>query len=161
MLDAFIVYFVGIFIGPNLPRGRVRRLFELAYWPIVRLGLWHRWSMYAPDVPDSTRIAVAGLRHADGFFEVLPVPGLEDGSRFGQARSLRFIAYQWALCDPQTEELRPAFCAFARRHAAAPSAPEAVAEVRVYEFPSPMPGDRGEELPAPEVRTVWTEAPGS
>lgn len=162
LLNGLVVYLAGLFLVPNLaPGGRLRRAAELAYWPFVKLGLWYRWSMYAPEVPTGTQIALTGVVFGDGSFEVIPLPGFDDGDGFGKALGLRYIAFQWALCDPQTDYLKPALCDYAlrlwRSERAVESedgkAPVAV-EIRIYRYPSPEPGRR-ETQPRPQVRTVW------
>lgn len=161
LLDVFIVYLLGLFLVPNLRAGSwPRRLLELAYWPLARLGLWHRWSMYSPEVPDGTRIALTGVLLDDGSFEVVPLPGFDDDTGFGKAHGLRFIGFQSALCVGVTDYLKPALCDEAlrlwrSRQSSSGLRPVAV-EVRVYWYPSPEPGERG-AVPEPEVQTVWSE----
>ncbi len=164
-LDALILYLIGLFLVPNFRAGGVpRRLAEVIYQPFIRLGLWYRWSMYAPEVPEATRLGLTGIVKDDGSFEIVPLPGCDEGAGFGKARGLRFIAWQWALCDPMTDFLKPALCDYAlrlwrRRSPAAgrgPGRPVAV-EVRVYRYPSPAPGQRDEPA-EPEVRTVFSRA---
>lgn len=166
LLDAIIVYVLGLFLVPNLGlRGRPKRWFSLIYGPAARIGLWYRWSMYSPEVPDSTRIGLAGVRYDDGSFEVIPLPGFDDGDGFGKARHLRFIAFQLALCAQRTDHLKPAFAAYALRRwrSASPAAPRApnaapvALELRELRYPSPEPGERADKL-EPEVRLLWTQA---
>lgn len=167
LLDAFIVLLIGLFVVPNLPAGgRLRRLTEAVYRPFAWLGLWYRWSMYAPEVPRATRLGLIGIRKQDGSFEIVPLPGCDDDAGFGKARGLRFIAFQWALCDPMTDHLKPALCDYALRRwrgrspsDSADAGRPAAVEVRLYEYPSPAPGQR-EESPRPSVRTLWTQPVG-
>ncbi len=114
LLNAMIVYVLGLFIVPDLRAGSLaRRILEVPYYPLVRLGLWHRWSMYAPDVPTGTPIAITGVVHEDGTFEVIPLPGFDDDDGFGKARNLRFIAFQWALCSDVTDYMKRSLCRYA------------------------------------------------
>ena len=162
LLDAFILYCIGLFLVPNLRAGgRLRRILDVIYGPLARFGLWHRWSMYAPEVPVDTSIALAGVVLDDGSFEVVRLPGFDDETGFGKARGLRFVAFQYALCSELTDYLKPALCDDALRRWQAQSSPEigerrpVAVEVRVYRYSSPEPGQRAED-PTPEVRTVWT-----
>lgn len=165
LINAFIIYAIGLLILPNLRAGsRLRRLLQLAYAPAIRLGLWHRWSMYSPEVPRATELALTGVRFEDGRFEVVPIEGFDDGRSFGGALGLRFIAFQWALCSPITDYMKPALCRRARRRfdaehgsgAAFRSRPIAV-EIVEYLFDSPPLGSY-EQGTSPRIRTLWSQA---
>ncbi len=175
LLDAFILYILSFMVLWSQRRGRVvRRVIELVYRPLTWIGLWHGWTMYAPEVPDHTRIIVAGVLFGDGTFEVVPLPGLADDSGFERANGLRFISFQYKLNLKVTNYIKPALCAYAleqwrgrRRVSDAPPgdgrqaaqdasvAPVAV-ELREYLYPSPKPGGPRDEQ-ALQIRTVWSE----
>lgn len=163
--NAAILYALGLMVVPNLPlSGRLRRVLNLPFEPLVRAGLGYRWSMYSPDAPRATQIAVAGVRFEDGSFEAVPLEGLDDGDGFGKARGLRFVAFQWGLCDPKAAFIWPGLAEIAlrtwrEREAAATPSPRAPVAVEIQErrFHSPPPGVRDAEL-APEVRTLWSRS---
>ncbi len=163
--NAAILYALGLMIVPNLPlRGRLRRLANRPF-DVVRLSaLGYRWSMYSPNAPDATQIAVAAVRFEDGSCEVVPLEGLDDGDGFGKARGLRFVAFQWGLCDPKAAFVWPDFAERAlrvwrERDAASgrPSRRPVAIEVQQRRYPSPPPGVRDAPL-EPEVRTLWSRS---
>ena len=159
--NLFIAYISGLVVAPALGKGRVRAIVGKVYAPMVYLGLWYRWSMYAPEVPQSTRVAVAGAVYADGSFEPTPLPGFDDSTGFGKALGLRMIAFQWALCDAGTDYLKRAFCEYAQRRHPAVAATGATQrggpvafEIRSFEYPSQAPGV-AESPPGPKTQTLY------
>lgn len=163
--NAAIAYALGLMIVPNLPlRGRLRRILNLPFEPLVRAGLGYRWSMYSPDAPTATQIGVAAVRFADGSCEVVPLEGLDDGDGFGKAGGLRFVAFQWGLCDPKAAFVWPGLANLAlerwrEREAASGCTPRAPVAIEVQErrYPSPPPGER-DATSRPEVRTLWSRS---
>ena len=163
--NAAIVYALGFFVVSNLKPGRLRQVLGLPYLPLARLGLWHRWSMYSPDVPQATPLAQVGLRLADDSFVPLPVSGFDDEGGFGKAANLRCISFQFALCFQNTVYLRERICDWALEHwrtadEASQLRPVAV-ELRRLSYPTPAPGaDDGEAgaRPAPVVETLWSRS---
>lgn len=159
----FVVYMAGLLIVPALPKGRFRNLIGKVYAPMVYLGLWYRWSMYAPEAPTTTRIALPGALYGDGTFEPTPLHGLDGPGRFGQALGLRMVAFQWSLYGAGTDYLKPSLCEYARRRHPKRTSPNGNSEqpiafeVRRYDYPSPPPG-AGKGASEPTIKTVYSTA---
>ena len=163
--NAAILYALGLMIVPNLPlRGWLRRVANQPFDLLRQGALGYRWSMYSPDVPEATQIAVAAVRFADGSCEVVPLEGLDDGDGFGKAGGLRFVAFQWGLCDPKAAFVWPDFAERAlriwrEREAASGGPPRRPVALELQErrYPSPPPGVRDAPL-QPEIETLWSRS---
>lgn len=156
-LSVCIAYLLGLFVAPALPKGRLRRAAELFYAPAVWLGLWYRWSMYAPEAPDHTRLGCPGVVTASGAFEPVTLSGFDPPAPVGGAAGLRYVAFQWALCDPRTDYLKPwvAARALATYRAAHPDGAPVVAEIREVVYPTPPITARHDEPAEPVVRSLF------
>ena len=166
LVDLLVAYFaVFIVLWCVRPLWKLRRVVDIVYKPLVWIGLRHGWTMFAPEVPDATRIVVAGAVFSDGEFEVIPLPGLADDSGFRKARDLRYITFQYKLGKANTDYLKPALCRYAldawRSTATGDVGRTPVAiELREFAWLSPKPGTVGEmadnrTAADPMITTVW------
>ena len=113
LTDGFIALMLFILWAWDLPSDSLfNRLVIKLKWPIVRLGLFHRWQMFSPDPSiDNYRLQFK-LRLADGSVVAIEPEYL----RFPEAQR-QLVPYRWtkiktALLWPEADPLRASMCKY-------------------------------------------------
>lgn len=116
-INTFIVCYLFIAWSWSLPKNSARRRVAQKLGPIVRwLGLWHSWSMFAPEPILVERKLAVELAYKDQSVDVYDLPDIADDPAATAFLNIRDRKYQSVLCKKNEAVQRPALCRYFADH---------------------------------------------
>lgn len=159
LVNTFIICYLFVAWSWNLPSGSFRRRVAQKLGPIVRwLGLWHSWSMFAPEPILVDRKMAVELTYDDQSVDAYDLPYIGDYSRWRSFLSIRDRKYQAVLAKKGADVQRPAICRYFSDHYADPHRKLLKSQLVVHKrrIPTPTAVNEPKEKKRFERIPLWT-----